>query len=94
MRMEDCPNCGKKTGHKAALGWGTFFAVILTGGLWLLAIPFYPKRCIVCGDAVKQASRLPKALMIILGIVIVIVGGLMLLAGSSPVAAPFIYSLF
>jgi hypothetical protein len=27
-----------------------FFAVFLTGGFWLLAIPLYPKRCIVCGE--------------------------------------------
>jgi hypothetical protein len=44
-----CPNCQKRTGHKRALGFGTFFAVLLTAGFWLLAIPFYPKRCITCG---------------------------------------------
>jgi hypothetical protein len=49
MKMIFCPNCGKLTGYKRALGFGTFFAVLLTAGLWLLAIPFYPKRCITCG---------------------------------------------
>ena len=49
MEMIFCPNCGKLTGYKRALGFGTFFAVLLTAGLWLLAIPFYPKRCITCG---------------------------------------------
>jgi hypothetical protein len=49
MDVKYCANCGKETGHKRAIGWGTFFAVVLTGGLWLLAIPFYPKRCIICG---------------------------------------------
>ncbi len=44
-----CPNCNKLTGYKRALGFGTFFAVLLTAGLWLLALPFYPKRCITCG---------------------------------------------
>jgi hypothetical protein len=44
-----CQNCGKHTGHKRALGWGTFFGAILTLGILILAIPFYPKRCIVCG---------------------------------------------
>lgn len=38
------------TGHKRALGWGTFFAAVLTGGIWLLAIPFYQKRCVICGN--------------------------------------------
>jgi hypothetical protein len=49
MEMIFCPNCAKLTGYKRALGLGTFFAVLLTAGLWLIAIPFYPKRCITCG---------------------------------------------
>lgn len=50
MKVRYCPTCGKDTGHQRRLGFGTFFAVVLTGGLWLLALPFYPKRCIVCGS--------------------------------------------
>lgn len=49
MQMMSCPNCNKLTGFKRALGFGTFFAVVMTAGLWLLVIPFYPQRCIVCG---------------------------------------------
>jgi TonB family protein len=49
MQMLQCPNCGKLTGFKRALGFGTFFMVILTFGLWLFVIPFYPARCINCG---------------------------------------------
>jgi hypothetical protein len=49
MYMAYCPNCKKETGHKRYLGFGTLFAVILTGGLWLIAILFYPTRCIACG---------------------------------------------
>jgi len=45
-----CDNCGKKSGYKRAFGWGTFFAVIVTCGFWLLALPFYPRRCISCGN--------------------------------------------
>lgn len=55
MEMIFCPNCNKLTGYKRAIGFGTFFAVVLTAGLWLLAIPFYPKRCITCG-LTKSAS--------------------------------------
>jgi hypothetical protein len=40
-------------GYKKTLGWGTTLAVILTFGLWLLAIPFYPSRCIGCGGTNK-----------------------------------------
>jgi hypothetical protein len=49
MQMLHCPNCGKLSGFKRALGFGTFFMVLLTFGLWLLVIPFYPARCINCG---------------------------------------------
>jgi hypothetical protein len=49
MQMIQCPNCGKLTGFKRALGFGTFFMVLLTCGLWLLAIPLYPARCMTCG---------------------------------------------
>ena len=49
MQMLHCPNCGKPSGFKRALGFGTFFMVVLTCGLWLLLIPFYPARCINCG---------------------------------------------
>ena len=46
-----CLDCGKKTGHKRSLGFGTYFAVLVTGGLWLLVVPAYPSRCIVCGSS-------------------------------------------
>ena len=49
MELIYCPNCGKRSGFKRALGFGTFFVVLITLGLWLLAIPFYPARCINCG---------------------------------------------
>jgi len=44
-----CRNCQKLTGYKRAFGFGTLFAVFVSGGFWLLALPFYPKRCIICG---------------------------------------------
>ena len=49
MDFKYCSNCGKKTGHKRALGRGTFFTG-LTFGTSILATPFYPKRCIICGS--------------------------------------------
>lgn len=57
MKMILCRNCQKLTGYKRALGFGTFFAVVITGGLWLLAIPFYPKRCVVCGLGEYDAAK-------------------------------------
>ena len=65
-KADACPNCGrpmkarlprgacevckKVTLRRRRLGFGTLFAVLVTGGFWLLAIPFYPKRCVVCGS--------------------------------------------
>jgi len=49
MIFKHCPNCKTDRGFKRNLGWGTFFAAVLTLGFWILIIPFYPKRCISCG---------------------------------------------
>ena len=73
MDFTYCPNCGKTTGHKRALGWGTFFAVLITGGLWLLAIPFYPKRCIICGADQSSSSSISWPIWILLGLTALLV---------------------
>ena len=49
MRKGYCPNCDNSTVQKRVLGWNTFFACIVTGGLWFLLIPLYSTRCIICG---------------------------------------------
>jgi len=49
MQTAYCPDCGKVTGHKRAMGKGTLIAALLTLGISLLAIPRYPLRCTVCG---------------------------------------------
>jgi hypothetical protein len=49
MQMIHCPNCGRPSGFKRALGFGTLFMVLITCGLWLLVIPLYPARCMNCG---------------------------------------------
>jgi len=51
MEMMHCKLCDKMTMHKRDFGIGSIVIAILTGGLWLLAWPFYPKRCVVCGQA-------------------------------------------
>ena len=57
MDSVHCSSCGRVTGHRKALGWGTFFAVLLTGGFWLLALPFYPNRCIICGELAQSQEK-------------------------------------
>ena len=49
MKVIYCHACGKPTGHKRSLGWGTFFGALITLGISLFFIPFYPVRCVVCG---------------------------------------------
>ena len=76
MEMIFCPNCNKLTGYKRHLGFGTFFAVLLTAGFWLLAIPFYPKRCLICG--LTKSASVPwyqtwkLAAVIVLGVCLVL----------------------
>jgi len=55
MQMLFCPNCQKRTGFRRALGFGTFFMVLITFGLWLLVIPLYPARCMTCGLQRQEA---------------------------------------
>ncbi|MGO8881248.1 MAG: hypothetical protein ACLQMS_17340 [Desulfomonilaceae bacterium] len=42
MEMSYCANCGKDTGHKLALGFGTFFAFVekWSNGLVQLSVTF------------------------------------------------------
>ena len=47
--MALCGHCEKPTWHRRHIGIGTFIAVACTSGLWLLMLPFYPRRCVVCG---------------------------------------------
>jgi hypothetical protein len=65
MKVGYCPNCEKETGYQRKLGFGTLFAVILTGGLWLLVLPFYPKRCSICGKPLlsSQPSTAPRPVL-------------------------------
>lgn len=58
MKVYYCPNCQKTTGYKRSLGWGTFFGALFTFGISLLFIPFYPKRCIICGGDVHERTSI------------------------------------
>jgi hypothetical protein len=81
MHMIYCPNCNKNMGFKRTFGFGTLFAVVITGGLWLLVLFFYPERCIACGfdegDRQEVRARNKKMFGVILGVL-----GLILLIGA------------
>lgn len=57
MEISFCQNCGKGTGHKRALGAGTILGAVATGGVSLLGVPFYGKRCVICGLTAEQAAQ-------------------------------------
>ena len=48
----------KETGFARRLGVGTIIGILVTGGLWLLTLPLYPKRCAICGHELPKLYRL------------------------------------
>jgi hypothetical protein len=43
-----CALCSRPVEAKRQIGAGTIILAVVTGGIWLLAIPFYSKRCCIC----------------------------------------------
>ena len=60
MQVRFCSTCNKQTMYKRQLGFGTFFATFITGGSWLLVIPFYPKRRTQCGTTSAQQNSVMR----------------------------------
>ena len=52
-----CELCRRPVEAKRQIGVGTLILVFLTTGFWLLAIPFYRKRCSICKST--AISRVP-----------------------------------
>ena len=46
-----CTLCERKVEPKRKIGGGTFALALLTGGFWLLLIPFYSKKCPLCSGS-------------------------------------------
>lgn len=51
-----CALCARPVEAKRQIGAGTLILAVLTGGLWLLTIPFYRKRCSICRSAAVSAG--------------------------------------
>lgn len=43
-----CNLCKRPVEAKRNIGIGTIILILITGGVWLLTIPFYSKRCTIC----------------------------------------------
>ena len=50
MTRSFCVTCNKNTGHRRTFGIGTLIGLVVTFGFLLFFLPFYPKRCVVCGN--------------------------------------------
>jgi hypothetical protein len=50
MIAQFCGSCGRYTGFKRRFGILTLLVIIFTYGAWLIAMLFYPKRCVICGN--------------------------------------------
>lgn len=66
MRAKHCAGCDKWTGHRRVFGLGTVIALLLTVGWWLFLMPFYPKRCVQCGQTAAGAVLSTVALLLLL----------------------------
>lgn len=51
MAVQHCKLCDRKVSAQRQIGVGTLILVLLTAGLWLIAIPFYELRCPICQSA-------------------------------------------
>jgi len=52
-----CVSCGRVTGFKRHTTILTLVMVACTFLCWLVIIPFYPKRCKVCGSRKQSGQR-------------------------------------
>ena len=43
-----CNLCGRPVEARRHIGVGTVCLAVISAGVWLLAVPFYPKRCSIC----------------------------------------------
>jgi len=66
MKMAYCAVCQAPRGFKRHLGVGTLLGLFFTGGLLLFLLPFYPKRCIICGtdESDSRAMASPNAVQV------------------------------
>lgn len=60
MAVKYCTLCDRLVDAKRRFGVGTLLLVVLTGGFWLLLMPFYSQRCKLCGTT-KVLNSKPDA---------------------------------
>ena len=71
MSIKYCNLCERKVEAKREIGVGSLLLVLLTGGLWLIALLFYGERCSICKSkslSVGKGQGTSNTLPILLGI--------------------------
>jgi len=48
MAQKYCNLCQRDVEAKRQIGIGTLILTVITGGAWILLIPFYSIRCCIC----------------------------------------------
>jgi hypothetical protein len=48
--MKTCKCCNKQVIPRKKYGIGTLIGVLVTSGLWIFVMPFYPDVCYHCGS--------------------------------------------
>lgn len=60
-RVKYCTLCERNVEPRRKIGVGTLILFLLTLGVWLIAIPFYLKRCPICRtDALERPQPAPR----------------------------------
>jgi len=57
MAAMHCALCDCAVEARRRIGAGTVFFAVITAGLSLLAVPFYRKRCPICGSTALSFGR-------------------------------------
>ncbi len=58
MAIKYCALCERNVEAKRKIGVGSLILVLVTGGFWILALPFYHKRCPICVGTELQKVRI------------------------------------
>ena len=51
MTIKFCALCERNIDPKRKIGVGSLILIIITAGFWILALPFYNKRCPICNGS-------------------------------------------
>lgn len=61
MAIAYCTLCKRRVEARRQIGVGTLILVLITTGLWLIAIPFYSPRCSICkSDQLGEEGDPPR----------------------------------